>query len=72
MTDKDKTVQQIALSGRDSKQVGGNNNESNRNLFIGIFFSIVLVLGGLAWAFTIGINQGGQAPQVGHQNEQKK
>jgi len=72
MADKDKTVQQVAVSGRDSKQVGGNNNETNRNLFVGVFFFIVLALGGVAWAFTAGVNQGGQAPQIDHQNEQKK
>ncbi|NJN90888.1 MAG: hypothetical protein HC878_11280 [Leptolyngbyaceae cyanobacterium SL_5_14] len=67
MSDKDKNIRQTAVSGRDSKQVGGNNRETNHNIFIGIFFLIVIALGGLAWALTIGLNQGGQRTE----NEQR-
>jgi hypothetical protein len=69
MIDKDKSqVLQIqkAVAGRDSKIIGGDNSEKNGNWFVGIFFFAILALGGLAWAFTIGQNQGGQTPRAEH------
>jgi len=64
MSEENKPVNQIASSGRDSKQVAGNNKETNGNIFIGIFLVVVLSFGALAWAVTVGLNQGGQTPQT--------
>jgi|GEM_PF-6595284 len=63
MKNEDK-VNQTAIGGNNIKQVGGNNKETNGNIFIGIFFVIILALGGLAFALTIGFNQGGQTPKT--------
>jgi hypothetical protein len=62
--DYEKPSQQISFAGGDSKQVGRDNYESNQNLVISVFFLSVLALGGLAWAFTFGVNQSKQAPKI--------
>jgi|688.fasta_scaffold438008_3 hypothetical protein len=67
MAKKDKSVKQKAESRGNLKQVAGDNHETtttNANIFVGIFFVLVLALGGIAWAVTIGLNHGGQTPQV--------
>ena len=64
MSDKGKKVNQKAFSGRDIKQVAGDNQETNHNLFIGIFFFVILALGGLAWTLTIGVDKGDKDTQA--------
>jgi hypothetical protein len=64
MLEENKNIQQTAISGRDSKQTAGDNKETNGNLFIGIFFFLVIAFGGLVWALNIGLNQGGQTPKI--------
>lgn len=62
--DYQKPSKQISFAGRDSKIVGRDNTESNQNLVISVFLLSVLALGGLAWAFTFGVNQSKQAPKI--------
>jgi hypothetical protein len=67
-------IKQVAKSGRDVTQVGGSTNKTvtvSANLFIGIFLIGVIAFGGLFWAFTAGLNQGGQIPQTFQKPETK-
>lgn len=67
MAEKGKSVKQKAESRGNLKQVAGDNHETtttNANIFVGIFFVLILALGGIVWALTVGLNQGGQTPQV--------
>ena len=60
---KEPSMQQMAMSGGNSTQAGRDINEvntTNTHVFIGIFLIVILALGGLAWAVTVGFNQGGQ------------
>ncbi|WP_055073925.1 hypothetical protein [Pseudanabaena sp. 'Roaring Creek'] len=70
MADTDKNVNQTATSGRDTKQVAGNNKETQK-IFIGVFFLFIIALGGLSWTFAIGLNRGGQSSQVEQKTEKK-
>lgn len=67
MEKNERPVEQTAIARGNVKQVAGDNHETtttNANIFIGIFIVLAIALGGLAWAFTAGLNQGGQAPQT--------
>lgn len=58
---------QIVNAGRDGTNIGGNSTQTtNISLWVSFFVIGVMALGGLAWAFNVGLirNSGNpQAPQ---------
>ncbi|WP_156829922.1 hypothetical protein [Methylovulum miyakonense] len=49
MTDNDNKIRQTAISGRDSKQVGHDNKETNIKLYISVFFISIIIFSILIW-----------------------
>ena len=65
MHDDYESPKQEAISGRDVNQAGrdlhlSNNNSFNATLYVGIFFIVILALGGLTWFLSIGQNKNEQ------------
>ena len=65
MSKKKSSINQIVKSRGSVEQVAGNKTTTtNVSFFIGIFFIVILALGGLTWFLSVGRNENNQVPTL--------
>ncbi|MDZ8034197.1 hypothetical protein [Nostoc sp. DedSLP04] len=67
-TDQNKVTQSANNAAGNVTQVARDYQNTNY-IFISFLLFGILALGGLAWAFTVGVNNNGQNPQTGQQQQ---